>query len=96
MTDSSLPLPPGQRETPVFALPLLLATDLWAEPLFQSTFRWEFACSGCQIVTRERVTKTLPTLTNILPEWSPLNAVHFASCNACGRKNQRRALMLER
>lgn len=86
----------GQRETPVFALPLLLAMDLWAEPLFQSTFQWEFTCSGCQIVTRERVTKTLPTLTNILPEWSPLNAVHSAACNACGRKNQRRALMLER
>lgn len=80
----------------MFALPLLLAMDFWAEPLFQSTFQWEFACSGCQFVTRESVRKTLPTLTNILPEWSPLNAVHFASCNACGRKNQRRALVLQR
>lgn len=44
----------GQRETPVFAMPLLLMMDSWVEPLFQSTFHWEFKCSECKTVTKER------------------------------------------
>nr|XP_019952716.1 PREDICTED: SUMO-specific isopeptidase USPL1 isoform X1 [Paralichthys olivaceus] len=85
----------GQRETPVFAMPLLLALDSWAEPLFQSTFRWEFKCSECRATFSERVMKTLPTFTNIEPDWSPLHAVHLAPCNVCCRKNQKRTMILE-
>lgn len=86
----------GQRETPVFAMPLLLTMDSWAEPLFQSTFSWEFKCGDCKTATKERVMKTLPTFTNILPEWRPLHAVHSAPCNVCRSKNQRRTMTLER
>ncbi|KAM8898468.1 SUMO-specific isopeptidase USPL1 isoform 1-T2 [Spinachia spinachia] len=85
----------GQRETPVFALPLLLALDPWAEPLFQSTFHWVFRCSECKAASAERVLKTLPTFTNVLSDWSPLNAVHCAPCNVCCRKKQRRTMVLE-
>ncbi|KAK5858602.1 hypothetical protein PBY51_002731 [Eleginops maclovinus] len=85
----------GQKETPVFALPLLLQTDSWADPLFQSTFHWEFKCSECKAASKERVLKTLPTFTKVLPDWHPLNAVHLAPCNVCCHKNQRRTLILE-
>ncbi|XP_028451804.1 SUMO-specific isopeptidase USPL1 [Perca flavescens] len=85
----------GQMETPVFALPLLLQMDSWVEPLFQSTFYWEFKCSECKTTTKERVMNTLPTFTNVLPDWRPLDAVHLAPCNVCGQKNQRRTMMLE-
>uniref|UniRef100_A0A8C2ZA34 Ubiquitin specific peptidase like 1 n=1 Tax=Cyclopterus lumpus TaxID=8103 RepID=A0A8C2ZA34_CYCLU len=86
----------GQRETPVFAMPLLLQSDSWVEPLFQSTFHWEFKCSECKTTTKERVIKTLPTFTNVLPDWCPLDAVHLAPCNMCCQKNQRRTMKLER
>ncbi|XP_022594525.1 SUMO-specific isopeptidase USPL1 [Seriola dumerili] len=85
----------GQRETPVFAMPLLLKMDSWAEPLFQSTFHWEFKCSECKAASKERIMKTLPTFTNIMPDWHPLHAVHSAPCNVCCKKNQRRTMMLE-
>ncbi|XP_040906979.1 SUMO-specific isopeptidase USPL1 [Toxotes jaculatrix] len=85
----------GQRETPVFAMPLLLTLDSWVEPLFQSTFHWEFKCSECKAATKERLMKTLPTFTNIMPDWRPLHAVHLAPCNVCCRKNQKRTMMLE-
>ncbi|XP_076606317.1 SUMO-specific isopeptidase USPL1 isoform X2 [Chaetodon auriga] len=86
----------GQRETPVFALPLLLTMDSCAEPLFQSTFLWEFECSECKSASKERLVKTLPTLTNICPDWRPLHAVQSAPCNVCRKKNQRRTMVLER
>ncbi|XP_008275563.1 SUMO-specific isopeptidase USPL1 isoform X2 [Stegastes partitus] len=85
----------GRRETPVFAMPLLLTMDSWVERLFQSTFQWEFKCTECKAATKERVTKTLPTFPNIVPDWRPLHAVHFGPCNACRKKNQRRTMMLE-
>uniref|UniRef100_A0A3B3XEU9 USP domain-containing protein n=1 Tax=Poecilia mexicana TaxID=48701 RepID=A0A3B3XEU9_9TELE len=85
----------GQRETPVFAMPLLLKLDSWVERLFQATFLWEFKCSTCKVVTKERVEKTLPTFTNIVPDWTPLNAAHLAPCNACSKKNERRTMSLE-
>uniref|UniRef100_A0A3P9P0M1 Ubiquitin specific peptidase like 1 n=1 Tax=Poecilia reticulata TaxID=8081 RepID=A0A3P9P0M1_POERE len=85
----------GQRETPVFAMPLLLKLDSWVERLFQATFFWEFKCSACKVVTKERVEKTLPTFTNIVPDWTPLNAAHLAPCNACSKKNERRTMLLE-
>ncbi|CAJ1063811.1 SUMO-specific isopeptidase USPL1 isoform X1 [Xyrichtys novacula] len=85
----------GQRETPVFAMPLLLTMDSWAEPLFQSTFHWEFKCSKCKVATTEGVMKTLPTFTSILPDWHPLHAVHSAPCNMCCQKKQRREMMLQ-
>ncbi|XP_070773619.1 SUMO-specific isopeptidase USPL1 [Enoplosus armatus] len=86
----------GQRETPVFAMPLLLVKDSWVEHLFQLTFHWEFKCSECKTATTERVMKTLPSFTNVLPEWRPLHAVHSAPCNVCCKKNQRRTMLLER
>ncbi|XP_023154294.1 SUMO-specific isopeptidase USPL1 [Amphiprion ocellaris] len=85
----------GQRETPVFAMPLLLTMDSWVERLFQSTFQWEFKCSECKTATKERVTKTLPTFTNIVPDWRPLHAVHLGPCNFCCKKNQMRTMVLE-
>uniref|UniRef100_A0A3Q2Q4B9 Ubiquitin specific peptidase like 1 n=1 Tax=Fundulus heteroclitus TaxID=8078 RepID=A0A3Q2Q4B9_FUNHE len=85
----------GQKETPVFAMPLLLASDSWVERLFQTTYLWEFKCSECKVIAKERVVKTLPTFTNIVPDWSPLNAVHFAPCNVCNKKNQSRTMLLE-
>lgn len=44
----------GKEETPVFALPLLLAMDTWVEPLFQALLHWEFKCSECGAATNER------------------------------------------
>ncbi|XP_054907497.1 SUMO-specific isopeptidase USPL1 [Poeciliopsis prolifica] len=85
----------GQRETPVFAMPLLLKLDSWVERLFQATFHWEFQCSACKVITKERVEKTLPTFTNIVPDWTPLNAAHSAPCIACCKKNERRTMLLE-
>ncbi|XP_019727290.1 SUMO-specific isopeptidase USPL1 isoform X3 [Hippocampus comes] len=85
-----------QKESPVFAMPLLLAADSWAEPLFRTTFCWEFECAECKTVTRERVTKTLPTFTNVVPDWHPMRAAHWAVCNACGARRQRRSMKLER
>ncbi|KAM9332436.1 SUMO-specific isopeptidase USPL1 isoform 1-T2 [Pholidichthys leucotaenia] len=85
----------GQRETPVFAMPLLLMNDSWVEHLFQSTFEWEFKCKECKAFKKLRVMKTLPTCTNISPDWHPLKAVHFAPCNMCHRKNQMRTMVLE-
>lgn len=86
----------GQNETPVFALPLLTKMDSWLEPCFQSRFNWNFRCRECKSTTKENVVKTLPTFTDIVPDWHPLRAVHLAPCNVCHRKNQRRRMVLER
>ncbi|KAM6907225.1 SUMO-specific isopeptidase USPL1 [Xenentodon cancila] len=86
----------GQTETPVFAMPLLLETDSWVERLFQATFHWEFKCNECKANSTERVRKTLPTFTKIVPDWHPLHAVHFSPCNVCCKKNQTRTMLLER
>ncbi|XP_056140374.1 SUMO-specific isopeptidase USPL1 isoform X2 [Lampris incognitus] len=86
----------GQQETPVFAMPLLLVSDSWAEPLFQLTYRWEFECGNCKSTTNVKVEKTLPSFTNILPDWHPLHATHRAPCNSCKKKNQTRTMVLER
>lgn len=85
----------GQNETPVFALPLLGKIDSWLEPLFLTTFDWEFQCTKCKSSTKQNVLKTLPTFTNIVPDWHPLRAVHLAPCNNCHRKNQRRKMVLQ-
>ncbi|XP_071767895.2 SUMO-specific isopeptidase USPL1 [Centroberyx gerrardi] len=86
----------GQRETPVFAMPLLFMMDSWVEPLFQLTFHWEFECSDCKAATNLRVVKPLPSFTNIVPDWHPLHAAHLAPCNLCCKKNQTRTMVLER
>ncbi|XP_068187400.1 SUMO-specific isopeptidase USPL1 [Antennarius striatus] len=86
----------GQTETPVFALPLFLAMDPWVEPLFKLSFHWEFKCSRCKTPTKKRVTNTLTSFTNILPDWRPQNAVHLAPCNVCSRKKERRTMKLQR
>ncbi|XP_065116633.1 SUMO-specific isopeptidase USPL1 isoform X3 [Paramisgurnus dabryanus] len=86
----------GQEETPVFALPLLLRSDKWAQDLFQHTVSWEFKCKGCGHSLNDSVEKTLTTLTQILSHWHPLNATHHAQCSNCKRKNQRRKMVLEK
>lgn len=86
----------GQQETPVFAMPLLLEMDSWAERVFKSSFYWDFQCTACKAATKVRVTKTLPTLTNLVPGWRPLDAVHIAPCNVCRKKNQLRTIVLEK
>lgn len=43
-----------------------------------------------------RVLKTLPSFTNVAPNWHPLHAVHMAPCNVCYKNNQRRTMMLDR
>lgn len=85
----------GQRETPVFAMPLLLVMDSWVECLFQATFYWEMKCSKCKTAVRKRDMKTLPTLTNIVPDWHPLKAAHLGTCNVCCKKNEMRTMVLE-
>ncbi|KAJ3588725.1 hypothetical protein NHX12_009579 [Muraenolepis orangiensis] len=75
----------GRRETPVFALPVLVASDSWAASLFEHTFHWDF-----------EVTKPLPTFTSLVPDWHPEKAVHLSPCNACNQKKQRRTMVLDR
>ncbi|XP_067289234.1 SUMO-specific isopeptidase USPL1 isoform X2 [Pseudorasbora parva] len=86
----------GQQETPVFALPLLLRSDKWAQDLFQHTIRWEFKCTSCSHTVSNSVEKTLTTFTQILNDWHPLKAIHRTQCSNCNRKNQRRKMVLER
>lgn len=86
----------GQQETPVFALPLLLRSDKWAQNIFQHSVRWEFKCTCCEITVNESVEKTLTTFTHIVKDWHPLKAVHRTQCNNCEHKNQRRKLVLEK
>lgn len=86
----------GQEETPVFALPLLLRSDKWAEDLFQHTVRWEFKCTSCGYTVNNSIKKTLTTLTQIMADWHPLKATHRTQCSNCNRKNQRRRMVLER
>ncbi|XP_058645187.1 SUMO-specific isopeptidase USPL1 isoform X2 [Onychostoma macrolepis] len=86
----------GQEETPVFALPLLLRSDKWAQELFQHTVRWEFKCTSCSYTLNNSVEKTLTTFTQILNDWHPLKAIHRTQCSNCNRKNQRRKMVLEK
>ncbi|XP_052423498.1 SUMO-specific isopeptidase USPL1-like isoform X1 [Carassius gibelio] len=86
----------GQQETPVFALPLLLRSDNWAQELFQHTVRWEFKCTSCSYTLNNSVEKTLTTFTQILNDWHPLKAIHRMQCSNCNRKNQRRKMVLEK
>ncbi|XP_051541743.1 SUMO-specific isopeptidase USPL1-like isoform X2 [Myxocyprinus asiaticus] len=86
----------GQQETPVFALPLLLRSDKWAQDLFQHTICWEFKCTACGYTLNDSVEKTLTTFTRILSDWHPLKAIHRTQCSNCNRKNQRRKMVPER
>ncbi|NWI05311.1 USPL1 isopeptidase, partial [Tichodroma muraria] len=43
-----------------------------------------------------RLKKTLTTLTNVTPDWHPLNAVHIGPCNNCGNTSQRQQMILEK
>ncbi|XP_036824126.1 SUMO-specific isopeptidase USPL1 isoform X2 [Oncorhynchus mykiss] len=88
----------GQNETPVFALPLLLRADSWAEPLFQQAYEWQFECisTTCQHATNTKCKKTLTTFTKVLSDWHPLNAAHQSRCSKCNKRKQTRMLVLER
>ncbi|XP_041707373.2 SUMO-specific isopeptidase USPL1 isoform X1 [Coregonus clupeaformis] len=88
----------GQNETPVFALPLLLRADSWAEPLFQQAYEWQFECisTTCQHATNTKCKKTLTTFTKVVSDWHPLNAAHQSRCSKCNKRKQTRMLVLER
>ncbi|XP_068786220.1 SUMO-specific isopeptidase USPL1 [Struthio camelus] len=86
----------GEKESPVFALPLLLRQDHQAEKLFLHSFSWKFECLCCGYKYQNRCRKTLTTFTNIIPEWHPLNAVHIGPCNNCNDTSQRRQMILEK
>ncbi|NXN98307.1 USPL1 isopeptidase, partial [Rhinopomastus cyanomelas] len=86
----------GEKESPVFALPLLLKMDQQAEKLFMHSFSWKFECVRCGYKYQERFRKTLTTFTNITPDWHPLNAVHVGPCRSCDDRSQRRRMMLEK
>ncbi|KAI4895179.1 hypothetical protein NFI96_023708 [Prochilodus magdalenae] len=86
----------GQKETPVFALPLLLKTDDWARSFFQHTGQWEFKCTSCRYVLNTSIEKTLTTFTQLAADWHPLRAIHRAPCSKCYHKNQKRKLVFQR
>ncbi|XP_026797732.3 SUMO-specific isopeptidase USPL1 [Pangasianodon hypophthalmus] len=86
----------GQKETPVFALPLLLRSDDWANSLFQHTGQWEFRCTCCGYNFSTSMQRTVTTFTQITADWHPLRAVHRAQCSNCHNKNQKRKLVLQR
>ncbi|NWR71657.1 USPL1 isopeptidase, partial [Centropus unirufus] len=85
----------GEKNSPVFALPLLLRLDQQAEKLFLHSFSWKFECVCCGYKYQDRFRKTLTTFTNIIPDWHPLNAVHVGPCNNCCDRSQRRQMILE-
>ncbi|XP_067147026.1 SUMO-specific isopeptidase USPL1 [Apteryx mantelli] len=86
----------GEKESPVFALPLLLRQDHQAEKLFLLSFSWKFECLCCGYKYQDRCRKTLTTFTNIIPDWHPLNAIHVGPCNNCNDTSQRRQMILEK
>ncbi|XP_068936279.1 SUMO-specific isopeptidase USPL1 [Petaurus breviceps papuanus] len=86
----------GNMESPVFAFPLLLEMEPLIETLFMSSFSWNFECSQCGNKYQQRSSKNLVTFTNVIPEWHPLDAVHFGPCNSCKSKLQRRRMVLEK
>ncbi|KFQ48503.1 SUMO-specific isopeptidase USPL1 [Nestor notabilis] len=86
----------GKKESPVFALPLLLQLDQQAEKLFLHSFSWKFECVCCGYKYQNRLRKTLTTFTNIIPDWHPLNAIHVGPCNNCSDRSQRRQMILEK
>ncbi|KFO86794.1 SUMO-specific isopeptidase USPL1, partial [Buceros rhinoceros silvestris] len=86
----------GKKESPVFALPLLLQLDQQAEKLFLHSFSWKFECLCCGYKYQDRFRKTLTTFTNIIPDWHPLNAIHVGPCNNCNDRSQRRQMILEK
>uniref|UniRef100_A0A8C9W635 Ubiquitin specific peptidase like 1 n=1 Tax=Scleropages formosus TaxID=113540 RepID=A0A8C9W635_SCLFO len=86
----------GDKESPVFALPLLLRQDVVVEELFLHALEWAFECAACGHTFSNRCKKTITTFTHVLPEWHPLTAVHRAPCSRCHHKQQRRRMVLER
>ncbi|NWI65935.1 USPL1 isopeptidase, partial [Todus mexicanus] len=86
----------GKKDSPIFALPLLLRMDQQAQELFLHSFSWKFECACCGYKYQDRFKKTLTTFTNIIPDWHPLNAIHIGPCNNCYDRSQRRQMILEK
>ncbi|KAK2823348.1 hypothetical protein Q7C36_019948 [Tachysurus vachellii] len=86
----------GPEETPVFALPLLLKSDDWANSLFQHAGQWEFWCTSCGYNFSTSMEKTVTTFSQIKSDWHPLKAVQVEKCRNCHNKNQKRKLVLQR
>ncbi|XP_013371330.1 PREDICTED: SUMO-specific isopeptidase USPL1 isoform X2 [Chinchilla lanigera] len=86
----------GERESPVFAFPLLLRIEDPIGKLFTYSFSWNFECSQCGHRYQNRCVKNLVTFTNVIPGWHPLNAAHFGPCNSCNSRSQIRKMVLEK
>ncbi|XP_063807822.1 SUMO-specific isopeptidase USPL1 isoform X2 [Pseudophryne corroboree] len=86
----------GQKESPVFAFPLLLKQDPEVEKLFVHNYTWNFKCELCGYSYQDSCQKTLTTFTKVVPGWRPLNALHTAPCNKCHDANQKRSMDLEK
>ncbi|KAG8584909.1 hypothetical protein GDO81_004821 [Engystomops pustulosus] len=85
----------GNKESPVFAFPILLKEDPEVEKLFLHSILWQFNCENCGFSYQRRCRQALTTFTQILPEWHPLNAVHMGPCSVCRNTQQRRSMVLE-
>ena len=48
------------------------------------------------LLPSSRVTKPLPTFTNVVDDWHPEKAAHRGPCNLCHQKDQRRTMVLDR
>ncbi|XP_041438585.1 SUMO-specific isopeptidase USPL1 isoform X2 [Xenopus laevis] len=86
----------GDKESPVFALPLLLQRDPEVESCFVHSGVWKFTCKLCGYQYQNKCKRTLTTFTKILPEWTPLNAIHRSPCNKCLDTDQRRTFSIEK
>ncbi|OCT93118.1 SUMO-specific isopeptidase USPL1 [Xenopus laevis] len=86
----------GDKESPVFALPLLLQRDPEIESCFVHSGVWKFTCKQCGYQYQNKCKRTVTTFTKILPEWTPLNAIHRSPCNNCLDTDQRRTFCIEK
>uniref|UniRef100_A0A6I8T0F7 Ubiquitin specific peptidase like 1 n=2 Tax=Xenopus tropicalis TaxID=8364 RepID=A0A6I8T0F7_XENTR len=86
----------GDKESPVFALPLLLQLVPEIESCFVHSGVWEFTCKLCGYQYQNKHQRTVSTFTKILPEWTPLNAIHKAPCNKCLGTDQIRAFRIKK
>ncbi|XP_062309271.1 SUMO-specific isopeptidase USPL1 [Osmerus eperlanus] len=82
----------GKEDRLVFALPLLLKMDSWAEPNFLPVFDWK--CLRCGKTLR--VKKPLTTLKAVVSDWNPLKSTVKKRCSTCNRNRlQEKKLIME-
>ncbi|XP_064597218.1 uncharacterized protein LOC135463738 [Liolophura sinensis] len=86
----------GRKDSPVFAIPLLLHSDSDICHLFETTYKFETKCSECGDTKIERYTKVLPTLPKVVEDFSMYNVSHWRDCFFCSAPNQKRQLHFEK